>query len=219
MRADDVSGVSGQTAPTSNGESPVGVTVELLVEQARGGSKAALGELLQRCQRYLLLVANNALDSDLRPKAAASDLVQDTFVAAQQDFSHFQGTTEQELLAWLTKILTNRLANNVRHFRHTLKRNVKREVSLEAGGDPVELRASKQSAVPLETMIAHDEADRLQAALARLPAAMRELIMLRSWQRQTFVEIAVRRGGTPEAVRKAWGRAIRRLQAELEGRP
>lgn len=219
MRTPEAAEVPGFPAGGSGNSAPVGGSFERLIHEARGGSKAALGELLQRCQRYLLLVANNALDSDLRPKAAASDLVQDTFVAAQQDLSHFQGTTEQELLAWLTKILTNRLANNVRHFRHTLKRDVKREVSLEAGGDPVELRASKQSAVPLESMIAHDEADRLQAALARLPAAMQELIMLRSWQRQTFVEIAVRRGGTPEAVRKAWGRAIRRLQAELEGRP
>lgn len=211
-------GRGGEYRTHGSGDLPLCEGFTQLIMQAHGGSTAALGELLQRCQRYLLLVANQVLDSDLRPKAAASDLVQDTFVAAQQDFSHFHGTTEQELLAWLTKILTNRLANNVRHFRHTLKRDVKRELSLEAGGDAVEMRASKQVGAPLQAMIARDEADRLQAALARLPAAMREVITLRSWQRQTFVEIAMRMGGTPDAARKAWGRAIRRLQAELEER-
>jgi DNA-directed RNA polymerase specialized sigma24 family protein len=65
----------------------------------------------------------------------ASDLVQDTFLEAHQDFSHFHGTGERELLAWLTKILTNRLCNNVRHYRGTLKRDIEREESLEMGGE------------------------------------------------------------------------------------
>jgi RNA polymerase sigma-70 factor (ECF subfamily) len=113
--------------------SPLGDGLEQLIHAARRGSTAALGQLLERCRRYLLLVANHSLDSDLRPKAGASDLVQDTFVEAQQDFSRFQGSSEPELLAWLTKILTNRLANNVRHYRYTLKRSVDREEPLGAG--------------------------------------------------------------------------------------
>ena len=69
-----------------------------LIDEARGGSALAMGQLMERCRRYLLLVANDSLDSDLRPKVGASDLVQDTFLEAHQDFSHFHGTTERELL-------------------------------------------------------------------------------------------------------------------------
>ena len=93
---------------------------------------------------YLLLVANDSLDSDLRPKVGTSDLVQDTFLEAHQDFSHFHGTGERELLAWLTKILTNRLCNNVRHYRGTLKRDIEREESLEMEGEVEQRSLSRQ---------------------------------------------------------------------------
>lgn len=189
-----------------------------LLDQARAGSTVALGRLMEGCRRYLLLVANNSLDSDLRPKAGASDLVQDTFVGAQRYFSEFTGTTERELLAWLTKILTNRIGNNVRHFRYTEKRDVAREVSLDAGIDPRELRPNQQVG-PDQTAIAHDEAGRLGRAIASLPDHLREVLVLRTWERRPFAEVAARLNGTPESVRKLWGRAVRRLQDELDGNP
>ena len=60
-----------------------------LIAAARGGSASALGQLLEGCRKYLLLVANESLDSDLRPKGGASDLVQETFVQAQRIFERF----------------------------------------------------------------------------------------------------------------------------------
>ncbi len=190
--------------------------LDLLLKQARGGSKPALGQLLERCQRYLLLVANESLDSDLRAKGGASDLVQDTFLEAHQDFPRFQGSTEPELLAWLTKILTNRVSNNARHYRRALKRNVNREVSLEAGCDPGELCSTTQVSAPINAIIANDDTVRLQAALQRLPEAMREVLILKTWDRQTFVEIGARLQASPDAMRKLWGRAVQRLQIELQ---
>ncbi len=205
----------GADCARGTGELSLGEGFGQLIEQARGGSELALGQLLERCRRYLLLVANDSLDSDLRPKVGASDLVQDTFLAAHQDFSHFHGTSERELLAWLTKILTNRLCNNVRHYRGTLKRDIEREESLEAG-DAVEQRSlSVHAAAPAQALIAIDDSQRLREALQRLPKPMQDVLILRTWERQTFVEIAAQLEATPDAVRKMWGRAVRRLQAEL----
>jgi RNA polymerase sigma-70 factor (ECF subfamily) len=197
----------------------VGARLELLIAQARGGSTEALGELLARCQRYLLLVANDLLDSDLRPKGGASDLVQDTFLEAHQDFSHFHGGTEQELLAWLTAILNHRLANHVRHFRGTLKRDVGRELSLEAGWHLEAESFAQAGAAPQQAVIARDEAGQLRAAVRRLPKGMRQVLFLRTWERRSFAEIASKLGSTPEAVRKVWSRAVRRLQLELRKEP
>jgi len=193
----------------------VGVRLESLIAEARGGSTAALGELLARCQRYLLLVANQTLESDLRPKGSASDLVQDTFLEAHQDFSHFHGTTEQELLAWLTKIFDHRLSNHVRHFRRTLKRSVDRELSLEAGWRLDTESLTEAIAAPHQAVIARDEAVQLRAAISRLPETMRQVLFLRTWERRSFAEVASQLGSTPEAVRKVWSRAVRRLQREL----
>jgi RNA polymerase sigma-70 factor, ECF subfamily len=210
--------VGGEDRAHGAGELPLGEGFGRLIEQARGGSALALGQLMERCRRYLLLVANDSLDSDLRPKVGASDLVQDTFLEAHQDFSHFQGTTERELLAWLTKILTNRLCNNTRHYRGTLKRDIDREESLEAG-DEARRSLPVQAAAPVQALIAVDDSQRLREALQRLPKPMRDVLILRTWERQTFVEIAAQLEATPDAVRKMWGRAVRRLQAELREWP
>lgn len=190
--------------------------VERLIEQARTGSKYSLGLLLERCQRYLLLVANETMAPDLRSKAGASDLVQDTFVEVQRDFLRFQGNTQRELLAWLTRILLHRVANNARHFRQTWKRNVALEVPLDFGSDFVHVSINQTCDVPVNSLIANDEADQLRLAIDRLPHKMREVLFLRTWERQAFADIAARVGGTAESVRKLWGRAVRRLQSELE---
>lgn len=190
--------------------------LERLIAQARAGSKYALGRLLEHCQRYLMLVANETIAPDLRSKAGASDLVQDTFIEAQHDFSRFQGNSQRELLAWLTRILLNRVANNARHYRQTWKRNVALEVPLECGSDFLHVSISENRELPVNSLIADDDANQLRTAMERLPDRMREVLFLRTWERLAFAEIADRVGSTPEAVRKLWGRAVRRLQSELE---
>src|SRR5689334_22576253 len=84
--------------------------LESQIRDARRGSQEALGRLLEGCRQYLLLVANEQLDAELRDKLGPSDLVQDTFADAQHDFPQFHGHTRQQLLAWLRRILLNNLA-------------------------------------------------------------------------------------------------------------
>jgi RNA polymerase sigma-70 factor (ECF subfamily) len=43
---------------------------------ARAGSREALGEVLEACRGYLLLLAQEELDPALQAKGGASDLVQ-----------------------------------------------------------------------------------------------------------------------------------------------
>src|SRR5262249_7844950 len=72
--------------------------------EARAGLTEALGELLQECRNYLLLLANQKCDPDLSAKVSPSDLVQETFLEAQRDFGQFHGASEEELRAWLGRI-------------------------------------------------------------------------------------------------------------------
>ena len=192
-----------------------GSQIEVWLDEARAGSTAALGSLLQGCRKYLLLMANEALDSDLRPRAAASDLVQDSFVEVQQDFENFRGTTEGQLISWLTGILANRLANNVRYHRHTDKRSVTHETPLERVPERA-LDSVCDEESPSDVVIAGDEARRVQAALARLPEPLREVLVLRTWELKSFVQIGDQLNKTPDTARKLWGRAVRRLKEELQ---
>src|SRR5262249_6843956 len=101
---------------------------------ARAGSQQALGQALEVCRGYLLLVAERQLGTDLRAKGGASDLVQETFLEAQRDFRQFQGTSEEELRAWLQRLLLNNLGTFARRYRDAHCRDVSREQPLEPGG-------------------------------------------------------------------------------------
>src|ERR687883_158141 len=90
--------------------------------EARAGSREALGRVLEACRGYLLLVAERELAPDLRPKGGASDLVQQTFLEAQRDFARFRGDSEEELLAWLRRLLLHNVADFSRRFHGTGKR-------------------------------------------------------------------------------------------------
>ena len=58
---------------------------------AHSGSSAALGEVLESCRNYLLLVADMALKQGSQAKLGASDIVQETFLEAQRIFDRFEG--------------------------------------------------------------------------------------------------------------------------------
>lgn len=187
------------------------------IRAAHAGSDSALGELLEGCRRYMLLVANRALDSDLRAKAGASDLVQETFVAAAKDFQRFRGDSERELFAWLTQILIHRIHKHVRDFRETQKRDIGREEALEAGLAAMFLSGGDET--PSALVAAQEERQRVQQALARLQEHESQVLVLRTWKQLSFEEIGTLMNRSPDAARKLWARSVERLGRELEASP
>lgn len=188
------------------------------IEAARHGSPQAMGQLMEICRQYLLLVANKELNDELRAKGGASDLVQDTFMEAQRDFASFQGGNEEELLAWLRRILLNNVANFTRYYRDTGKRHVHREISLDIG-DSAFFRAgdiASEENSPSAFVMASEEQRRLERALARLPTHYARVIELRHQEGRSFAEIGAMMSRSAEAVRKVWSRAIEQLQTELD---
>jgi RNA polymerase sigma-70 factor (ECF subfamily) len=184
---------------------------------ARRGSKEALGELLERYRHYLLLVAEQELDPALRGKAGASDLVQETFLEAQRDFAAFAGASEQELLAWLRRLLRNNLANFARRYRGTAKRQIGREVRPGAGSSarqPLD-RLPSAARTPGEEVIARERAGRVWEALERLPDKYRRALLLRCRDGCSFEEIGRRMKRSRNAAQKLWARAVERLQQHL----
>jgi RNA polymerase sigma-70 factor (ECF subfamily) len=187
------------------------------IAEARTGSGQALGQLLETCRQYLLLVANQQLPPDLRPKVAPSDLVQETFLKAQGNFGRFQGATKEELLAWLRRILLNHLANTARHFQ-TSGRRLGREVALEEGST-VAARTNgvaDPALTPSAEASAREKSAALHLALAQLPEHYRQVIRWRNWEKLSFAEIGERTGRSADAARMLWARAVEQLQQFLE---
>ena len=113
-------------------DTPLVDRCRLLIEAARQGDPDGLGRALELFRDYLLLVANQELEPELKAKLGASDLVQETFLGAQRDLASFRGQSEAEWRLWLRGILVHLLANHRRRFRSTGKRRVDCEVPLAA---------------------------------------------------------------------------------------
>lgn len=193
---------------------------ESLLQLARQGQGEALGDLLELYRSWLMLVSRLQIDRRLQGKVSASDLVQETFLHAQQAFSGFQGATEQELVEWLRRILASRLAKLVRHFYGTKARDPRLEQQLDD-----ELSRSAQIAPSLidPSISPSGHAERREQvvlvsnALDRLPPVLREVIILHHFQGLSLATISSRMGKSEHAVKKTWMRALAALGRALGG--
>jgi len=189
-----------------------------LLAAARRGEPDAIGQIFEAARSRLLQIAARELPADVRVKIAPSDIVQETAVDAQRDFTQFNGTSPEALFAWLRGILRNNVVDAVRRYRDALKRNATLEISLAT--------VSAQQAGEILPTLSHpadgsairrEEAAMLNAVMARLPADYRRVLELRYWQGMSFVDMAPHLGRSPEAARKLWYRALECLQSELAG--
>ena len=190
-----------------------------LIRAARDGSSEARGQLLEACRNYLLLVANQELPPGLQPKVAPSDLVQLTFLKADDHFVQFAGHSRQEWLAWLRQILLNSVADVGRQYYQTGRRQLDREMSLDdsgLAGFSVDIPLS--AATPSERMTVAEEEERVLRELDKLAADYRTVILLRHREGLKFGEIAARMNRSTDAARKLWLRAIEELRQRLERR-
>ncbi len=197
-------------------DKPVSVTA--LIDRARSGDSDARERLFETCRAYLGHIARAQVETWMRRKVDASDVVQQTMLEAHQDFAKFHGGTERELLAWLRRILSHNAADFVRRYRGTAKRQARREVPIR---DPADSRApgapepAAPGPTPSQEFLQIDTELRVIAALDRLSPDYQEVIALRNLQRLPFNDVAQRMGRSRPAVQMLWMRAIRKLQEVL----
>lgn len=201
------------------GSAPISPETLTRLLAARAGSNEALGELLETCRNYLLLVANSALGESLQAKVGASDLVQESFLEAQRIFDRFTGESEQELLAWLVAILENKLGNTIKRYQWSAMRDVSRELPL-GGGDAsgvAELPLPTSSETPSKVLMQQQAQQQVKAAMAALGDDYRKAVELRVWQDLPLEEVGRQLNRSSEAARKLVARAIDQLRTGLVG--
>src|SRR5215475_9250234 len=109
---------------------PASPDPEQLLCLARMEDSRALGRLLELYRNYLALLARLQVGRRLQGKVDESDLVQETFLEAHRHFGRFRGTTEAELMSWLRQILAGVVANLIRRYYGTQRRDVRLEREL-----------------------------------------------------------------------------------------
>jgi RNA polymerase sigma-70 factor (ECF subfamily) len=177
--------------------------------------------LLEMYRPYLTLLARVQIGRRLRGKADASDVVQDSFLGAHRDFAQFRGATEPEFLASLRQVLASVLANFIRHYQGTKRRDVRLERQLATALDQSSQALDRALVAPYSgperRAQRREQAVLLAEALNRLADDDRELLVLRHLEGLSFPDVARRMGRTLDSVKKRWPRALVRLREVFEG--
>jgi RNA polymerase sigma-70 factor (ECF subfamily) len=191
------------------------------IRLAREGHGDALSELLEAHRNYLRVLAVSCLHREMRGKADASDVVQETLIKVHGNFHQFRGTTELEWMSWLRTILVRHLNDIQKGFRRE-RRTVARERSLENIAE--HSSAMLRNFVPAPGPSPSQEAQRRESAaivadaLAELEPEDREVVILRNLHELDWNEVGERTGRSADAARVLWARAMRRVGGLLKAR-
>jgi RNA polymerase sigma-70 factor (ECF subfamily) len=193
---------------------------EELLRRAGAGDDEARGLLLETYRGYLTLLARMELGRRLQGKVDPSDLVQEAFLEAHRDFGQFHGQTEGELRAWLRRVLATSLADQLRRYQGTRRRDPRLErqlgAALDESSEALERGLASRGSSPSARAERREESLRLAGAMEQLPAEYRDVLILRHFRGLTFAEVARRLGKSLDGVKNVWLRGLARLRRLLE---
>jgi RNA polymerase sigma-70 factor (ECF subfamily) len=189
-----------------------------LLDQARNGDAQALGALWERYQPYLYLLAKRQLPGRIQARVDPPDIVQQTMFEAQRDFSSFQGATEEELIAWLRRILHHNIQQMIERHWEAKKRSLQQECSLDEpqmdGITLADCLPSDQSS-PSQRAMRGETAVRLAQAIRQLPNDQQEAVRLRHLEGFSLKQLAQAMGRSETAIAGLLKRGLKRLRDEL----
>ena len=168
-----------------------------LVRAARGGDRAAFEALVARHQRYVYQLCYRFVPNH----EDASELAQDAFVRAYRSLRKFEG--QAQFSTWLHRIAVNVCLN-----RLALKTHPQAELTdIEAA--PALAEAADAA------MIRAERAQRVRAAIARLPKKQRATLILRAYHDLPYEEVAQVIGGSVNAAKTNFFHALGSLRKLL----
>jgi RNA polymerase sigma-70 factor, ECF subfamily len=192
---------------------------EHLLRLAHDGDREALGALLYLYRRYMSRLARNQLGPRLHVKADTSDIAQDVCLEVHRHFGQFQGTTDAEFGAWIRKILAGLVANSVRRYQGTKKRDMRRERPLAVhsldSSWVFAVETASREGTPSEIAVKRETSVQLATAVDQLAPHYRQVIELRNGQGLTFAEVAQEMGRSTSSVEKLWWRAVAKLRRSI----
>jgi RNA polymerase sigma-70 factor (ECF subfamily) len=170
-------------------------TLEELVRQAFAGSQAARQALCKSVTPHLYARLRR-MTTELQ---AIEDTLQETWVRVFQKQDRFDAS--RPFLPWITQVACNLL-------RDLWRRRAAHPVTALPLQEP-----NDDDPLPLDLMLATENAERLRQCIGRLEESDRRMIVLRFWEDCPFEEIHTRLGAwpTPAATRSRYYRVLRQL--------
>jgi RNA polymerase sigma-70 factor (ECF subfamily) len=175
-----------------------------LLTRARAGDPQALDDLFARYLPGLRKWASGRLPRWARDLSDTPDVVQEVLLDTFKRIDGFENRGEGALRAYLRQAVMSRIRDELRRAdRHPMRVELD-----ESMIDP--------GVSPLEAAVGAQVVERYEAALQRLTAGDRELVIARVEMGLTYTELAVATGKpSADAARMAVSRALVRLAEDL----
>ena len=187
------------------------------LSQSHRGNKAALQNLLSHYRSYLSLLARLRMNRGLQVRVDASDVVQETQFEAARRMRDFLDREPMPFGVWLRKMAHERLLNIRRQHLGAKRRAAQREVALP---DRTSLQIAGQllggGTTPSRQLGRRELARRVRRAVAELPLADRQILLMRYFEGLSYEEVGYILEIDPATAMKRQGRAVLRLHKLLQ---
>jgi len=173
-----------------------------LIDRVRAGDAQAETELVRRYEPIIQMVIRRRLtDSHLRRILDSLDICQSVFLNffPRAALGQYEIDTEEQLLKLLVTMALNRLRYYHRAYRSP-------DTRMSEGTEPADPNPSPSEVVILQELV--------QSVRSRLSEEERQVMDLRA-AGYSWAESAAQMGGTADALRMRYGRAISGILGEL----
>jgi RNA polymerase sigma-70 factor, ECF subfamily len=178
-----------------------------LIELARSGNGAAIGEIMRRNNRRLFRTARGIVGTDWE----AEEVVQDAYVKAFRALGTFR--QESALATWLMRILINEARGRLRARREMLPLT---DLDNKIMGDIIPFPGGPSNSDPERQAALGEIRIILEGAIDALPTPFREVFILRQVEGLSTEETAHALSIEPETVKTRLHRARMRLRQALQ---
>lgn len=182
---------------------------ERLAVYARRGDAAAFAALVQRYEaplfRYVRRMLGNAAD--------AEDVFQETFLRVHQHLDRYRA--DAPFRPWLYSIATNLCRDRLRSRRRHPMVALESPLSGNPDGPRWSERLASGAPSPDSAACADETAERLQAALSKLPVKQRAVFLMARYEGLLYEEIAKSLRIPVGTVKSRMNKAVKFLMTEL----
>src|SRR5262245_35844332 len=167
-----------------------------LLDQARGGTDAAVNRILEEFREPLRHMIRLRLDPALARRVDASDIVQEVLIEVSRRLPEYLRNPVMPFSLWLRQMARDRLIDAHRRHRQAQRRSLDREQALRparlADHSSLELAAQfiDRELTPASAALRQEMQRRLEAALDLLDERDREILLLRTFEQLSNQEAA-----------------------------
>lgn len=195
-----------------------------LLHQAIDGDPRALGELLMTERDRLTRVVKFRMDSRLRGRIDACDVVQEAYVEATTRFETYAQEQKMPFFLWLRFLTMQKLCEVHRRNLGVKARDVSRELSLYSGPLPEASSAVLAAQLigklttPSHAAVRAEMKLKLEEALNSMDTVDREVVALRHFEQLSNAEAARVLGITDSAASNRYVRAVKKLKKVMDAK-